>query len=45
MRQSLCVTGLWFFLQESLIALLLFLAGAFWWLARTIRNEIDRAPS
>lgn len=41
----ICVTGLWFCLQESLIALLLFLAGAFWWLARTIRNEIDRAPS
>lgn len=37
--------GLWFCLQQSLIALLLFLAGAFWWLARAIRNEIDRSPA
>lgn len=40
-----CVMGLWFCLQESLIALLLFLAGAFWWLTRAVRNEIDRAPA
>lgn len=41
----ICAMGLWHCLQESLIALLLFLTGAFWWLARAIRNEIDRAPA